>query len=123
MKKIAITVGPLFVATLSFAQKIQEKDIPANITSAIKKMYPSATAIKWDKEDEMYEAGFYLNKRGNSVLLNEQGHIIETEVAIELSQLPAGILDYVKTYYAGRKVKEGAKIVDAKGIVTYEVEI
>ena len=71
----------------------------------------------------MYEAGFFLNKKGNSVLLNAQGHIIETEVAIELNQLPAGILDYVKTYYAGKKVKEGAKIVDAKGIVTYDVEI
>ena len=67
MKKIAITVGALFVATLSFAQKIQEKNVPANVKSVIKKMYPTATAIKWDKEDEMYEAGFYLNKRGNSV--------------------------------------------------------
>ena len=123
MKKNAITVGALFFATLSFAQKIQEKNVPANVKSAIKKMYPTATAIKWDKEDEMYEAGFYLNKRGNSVLLNAQGNIIETEVAIELSQLPAGILDYVKAHYAGRKVKEVAKIVDAKGTVTYEVEI
>ena len=55
--------------------------------------------------------------------MDAQANIIETEVEIELSQLPTGILDYVKNNYTGRKVKEAAKITDAKGTVTYEVEI
>ena len=50
-------------------------------------------------------------------------NIIEIQVEIELNQLPTGILDYVKKSYAGKQVKEGAKITDAKGKVTYEVEI
>ena len=41
MKKIAVTVGALFVTALSFAQKIQEKDVPANVKSVIKKMSPT----------------------------------------------------------------------------------
>ena len=113
----------ILFATLSFAQKMQEKNVPANVKSIFQKMYPTATAVKWDKEGEKYEASFDLNKTDHSVLMDSQGNVIESEVEIELNQLPMGILDYVKTHYAGKQAKEGAKITDAKGIVTYEVEI
>ena len=123
MKKTTVTIVAMLFATLTFAQKMQEKNVPANVKSTFKKMYPSATEVKWDKEGEKYEASFDLNKKDNSVLIDAKGNIIETEVEMELSQLPKGILDYVKTHYVGKKAKEGAKITDAKGKVTYEVAI
>ena len=123
MKKLTAIMVVMFFASILFAQKMQEKDIPANIKSAFQKKYPSATSVKWDKEEEKYEASFNLNKTGHSVLMDAQANIIETEVEIELSQLPPGILDYVKKHYTGRKVKEAEKITDANGIVTYEAEI
>ncbi len=113
----------MLFATLTFAQKMQEKNVPANVKSTFQKKYPTATAIKWDKEGENYEASFDLNKTDNSVLMDAQGNIIETEVEIELTQLPKGILEYVKTHYTVKQAKESAKITDAKGTVTYEVEI
>ncbi len=123
MKKIAATMVVMLFAILSFAQKMQEKDIPANVKSTFQKKYPTALAVKWDKEGEKYEASFVLNKTDNAVLMDAQGNIVETEVEIDLTQLPKGILDYVKTHYAGKQAKESAKITDAKGAVTYEVEI
>jgi len=123
MKKTAVTLVVMLFATLTFSQKIQKKNVPANVKSTFQKKYPTATAVKWDKEGENYEASFDLNKRDNSVLIDAQGYIVETEVEIELTQLPKSILDYVKTHYAGKQAKEGAKITDAKGAVTYEVEI
>ena len=113
----------MLFATLSFAQKMQKKNVPASVKSSFQKKYSAVKEVNWDKEGEMYEASFDLNKTDNSVLLDAQGNILETEVEIELNQLPQGILDYVKTHYAGKQAKEGAKIIDAKGIVTYEVEI
>ena len=59
----------------------------------------------------------------HSILMDAQGNIIETEVEIELNQLPKGVLEYVKANYKGQKVKEAAKITDAKGTLTYEAEI
>jgi hypothetical protein len=47
----------------------------------------------------------------------------KTAGEIELNQLPKGVLEYVKANYKGQKVKEAAKITDAKGTVTYEAEI
>lgn len=123
MKTTAVTMIVMLCTTLSFAQKVQEKNVPANVKTTFKKTYTAVTEVKWDKEGENYEASFDLNKKANSVLINAQGNVIETEVEMELRRLPKGILDYVKTHYVGRQAKEGAKITDAKGIVTYEVEI
>ena len=64
-----------------------------------------------------------MNKSEQSVLFDAQGDIIETEIEIEISELPNGILDYVKKNYKGQSVKEAAKITDTKGTLTYEVEI
>lgn len=123
MKKLATTTMIMLIATLAFAQKMQKKNVPANVITTFQKKYPTATEVKWDKEGENYEASFDLNRTDNSVLLDAKGNIIETEVEIELAQLPNGVLDYVKKHYAGKQIKEGAKITDAKGQVTYEVEI
>ena len=123
MKKTAITIVVLVIATFSFAQKLQEKNVPANVKSAFQKSYPTAKSIKWDKEADKYEASFDLNKSDHSVLLDANGSIIETEVEIELNQLPKGVLTYVKSKYAGNKAKDAAKITDAKGSVTFEVAI
>lgn len=111
------------ISSCTFAQKIQDKDVPAAVKTTFQKSYPTTKEVKWEKEGDKYEASFDVNKVDNSVLFNANGNIIETEVEIELNQLPSGILEYVKTHYSGQKVKEGAKITDTKGVVTYEAEI
>lgn len=123
MKKLVATIVVALFATFAFAQKMQEAQIPASVKSSFQKMYPTAKSVKWDKEEVNYEASFDFNKTDNSVLMDAQGNVIETEVEIEVNQLPMGVLDYVKTHYAGRKAKEGAKITDAQGMITYEVEL
>jgi len=123
MKKLALMTVAAMITSLTFAQKMQEKDVPAPVKNAFQKQYPTASDVKWDKEGEKFEASFDLNKTDNSVLFDAQGNILETEVEIELNQLPKGVLEYVKANYKGQKVKEAAKITDAKGKVTYEAEI
>lgn len=123
MKKLAIMIAAGLLTSNSFAQKMQDKDVPAAVNTTFKKNYPAIKDVKWEKEGDKYEASFDLNKIDNSVLFDAEGNIIETEVEIEVNQLPTGVLEYVKAHYAGLKVKEGAKITDTKGAVTYEAEI
>jgi hypothetical protein len=123
MKKLALMIVAAMITSLSFAQKIQEKDVPASVKASFQKNYPNIKEVKWDKEGEKFEASYDLNKIDNSVLFDAQGNLLETEVEIELNQLPKGVLEYVKANYKGQNVKEAAKITDAKGIVTYEAEI
>ena len=121
MKKLITVTVCVTIAISIFAAFAA--DVPAVVKTAFAKKYPNITKVKWDKENENYEASFDLNKVDCSVLFDANGNIIETEVEIELNELPKGVLDYVKARYAGKKAKEAAKITDAKGNVTYEVEL
>ncbi len=123
MKKSIIIAASLLVTTLSHAQKIQEKDVPADVKSSFTKHFVAAKEIKWEKENGNYEVEFDLNKTEQSALFDAKGALLETEVEIELSQLPAGVLDYVKAHYAGQSVKEAEKITDSNGTVTFETEL
>jgi hypothetical protein len=123
MKKLALMTVAAMITSLTFAQKLQEKDVPASVKTAFQKNFPQAKVEMWEKEGVNFEAEFELNKTEQSVLFDAQGNLLETEVEIKLTQLPKGVLEYVKANYKGHKVKEAAKITDAKGTVTYEAEI
>lgn len=113
----------LLTATLANAQKMQDKDVPAIIKSAFQKQYPDAKEVKWEKENGNYEAEFELKETEHSALFDTSGNIIESEVEISSDTLPANAKEYVSKNYSGQKIKEAAKITDAKGTVTYEAEI
>ncbi|MFN4144617.1 MAG: PepSY-like domain-containing protein [Runella sp.] len=123
MKKVVVFFALLLIASLSFAQKIQEKDVPAAVKTAFQKQYPTAQKVKWEKEKENFEVEFKIGKAETSVLLDSQGNILETETEIAVSELPKNILEYLATQHKGQKIKEAAKITDAKRTLTYEVEI
>lgn len=123
MKKLALMIAAGMITSFSFSQKLQDKDVPAEVKTAFQKAYPNAKEVKWDKERGNYEASFDVNKIDNSVLFDGKGNLLETEIEIELNQLPSSIADYIKTHYSGQKIKEGAKITDAEGNITYEAEI
>ena len=122
--KTSLIMLALGVSTsIAYAQKMKNTEVPALVNTAFQNQYAKVTDVKWEKESENFEASFDLNKTDHSVLYNAQGKVLETEVEIELKQLPAGVLEYVKSNYKGESVEEAAKITDSKGIVTYEIEV
>lgn len=123
MKHIMMMIATSLISTGVFAQGKQDKEIPASVKSAFQKAYPGAKAVKWEKEGDNFEAEFEQGKTEQSVLLDAQGNILETETEIAVSELPKKASDYVTEHYKGQSVKEAAKITDAKGTVTYEAEI
>lgn len=123
MRRIIVMLSLVMLSSFAMAQKASKKTIPAVVKSAFQKAYPDVTKVKWDKEGANYEAGFEVAELEQSVLLDAQGNILETEVEIALGDLPQAALDYVKAHYIGKSIKECAKIVNSKGIVTYEAEV
>lgn len=123
MRKSVIIVVALVLSTIAFAQKVKATKVPEIVSKSLLSKYPYAKNVKWDKEENNYEASFESNKIENSVLFNANGKIIETEVEITAAQLPKSILNYIGKNYKDQKVKEAAKIISDKGIVTYEAEI
>lgn len=123
MKKVATILGAVLITSFSCAQKSQEKDIPVALKTAFHTQFPSAKGVKWEKEGNNFEAEFDLNKTEQSTVFDAQGNLLETEIEIETSQLPEGVSSYVKINFLGQKIREAAKITDAKGTVIYEAEI
>ena len=123
MKSTVILLAMLFTTTFANAQKTQDKNVPAAVKSAFQKQYPDAKEVKWEKENGNYEAEFEVGETGYSVLIDASGNITETEIEISVDALPANAKEYVSKNHQGQKIKEAAKITDAKGTVTYEAEI
>lgn len=123
MKKLMIGMVAAMMTTLTYAQKVQPNEVPAAVKTALQKQYPTAKTVKWEKEKDAYEAGFELKETDYSVLLSAAGDILETEIEIRVDELPANARAYVTKNHPGQKIKEAAKITDAKGVVTYEAEV
>jgi hypothetical protein len=109
-----------FTTFVTFAQKTE---VPKVVKDSFSKLYPKVKDVKWDKEGKEFEASFKVDKKDKSVLFDGEGNVLETETAIELSQLPSGIDKYVAENYKGYKISGAAKIVKAKGETTYEAEV
>ncbi len=123
MKKLVFLLAAVASVSFASAQKVQEKDVPTSVKVGLQKKFPNAKNVKWEKEKGNYEAGFKATKTDYSVLLTASGNIVETEVNIAIHALPASVKTYVAKNYPGKKIKEAAKITDAKGTVTYEAEV
>ena len=123
MKALILMVAITLTATLTNAQHVKDAAIPAPVKEAMKKLYPSATGVKWEKEKGNYEAGFKTGMQERSVVFDPGGTVLETEIEITGHELPEAVKQYITQHYKTEKIKEAARITDAKGVVTYEVEI
>lgn len=124
MKKL-IMMSTL-VATIGFAacaQKLDASKVPASVKTAFVKRFPGAIA-EWGKENaKEYEAEFKFNGKAASANFLTDGSWVETEMEINMSELPAAVTAAVKTKHPGATISKVYKIDNAKGELTYETEI
>lgn len=123
MKKYTILIIATLFASCSNAQKLNEKNVPTTVKDAFQKEYPNITNAKWEHENGNYEVNFNLENKEASLLIDEQGNILETEIEIKTSELPKTVIDYANANYKGKRIKEAARIINSKGEITYEAEI
>lgn len=120
MKKYSL----LLAGVVLFGLSSFKVAVPKAVSGAFAKKFPTATNIKWGKENaKEYEAEFKLNGKSVSANFLTDGSWVETEMEINLSELPAAILNTVKTKHPGAILLKTYKIETAKGVVTYEAEI
>ena len=120
MKKIMMIAAlAVTIASAAEAQKMKADKVPAAVTTAFAKAYPSAKEAGWEKEkDGDYEVGFEQGKEEMSVVYNNQGKMLEVETEMAVTSLPAAVQAALK----GKKIKEAAKIVKG-GKTYYEAEV
>ena len=126
MKKYSILffISTFLLATVIYAQKLKEADVPKAVKAALAQKYPQAKKVTWEKEKGNYEANWG-GKSGedNSVQFTPTGEFVEIVNAIPVSSLPKPVIDYVKTHYKGARITEAGIVTDAKGKKSYEAEV
>lgn len=120
MKKLMLILLSVIVAASAGAQ---DKKTPDVVKNAFKKEFPQITKVDWGMENGLYEAEFTINGKEASANYSKDGVLKEFEMAIEKKDLPAGVLEYVKSHFDGYRITETAKITDDKNVVTFEVEV
>ena len=119
--KTKIIVVVLFFSFTVFAQNVK---VPQKTKDGFAKLYPNVIKVKWGKEGKKdFEAEFTQNGQTISVVMNKNGELLETEADIDISDLPKGSSTNISEKHPGYKITEAAKIVDSKGVVTFEAEI
>jgi len=114
----------IVVSIFSFSILAQNVDVPKKVQNEFTKLYPKVTDVKWSKESKKeFEAEFKENGNSISVVINNEGKLLETETKIDIKDLPKAVEPLVTKKYKGYKITEAAKIIDVKGILTFEAEI
>ena len=122
MKKMFF-IGLILATIPAFAQKLDDSKVPAPVKKAFTENFAGATAIKWEKENGIYEVGFKQNNQNKSATFAPDGAWMETEQSIEISAVPPSATAYIAKNYKGEKLKEAAKLKLANGEIHYEAEV
>lgn len=123
MKKTSLVLLLAFFLTQAEAQKCKAKDVPLPVIDAFKKAYPAVRKVYWGKDSIHYHAGFFDGKAPGSVTFDIMGKRLITEMQMPVEDLPQPVRDYLEKNYYGEIFKEVARITDADGMITYEVEV
>jgi hypothetical protein len=78
----------------------QKLKVPETVTKAFNAKFPGAAGVKWGKENaKEYEAEFKLNNTAISANFGLEGSWKETETTINSTDLPAAVMNAIKTKY------------------------
>ena len=95
-----------------------------NVKTALKKNYPEARKVTWEKENGNFEANWGgRSGEDTSVQYSPAAVFVEIVEAIPASSLPAGIGQYVRDRYKGASITEAGRVTDAAGRTSFEVEV
>jgi hypothetical protein len=119
----AVAIGCL-IGHAVVAQQVKSADVPQAVKAALLQKYPAASGVTWEKEKKNFEANWGgKSKEDTSVVFTPAGIFVELVVAMPVSELPAGVADYVHAHYTGAKITGAGKVTDAEGRTRYEAEV
>ncbi len=123
MKKlIYLTLASIAVSLTAYTQKKDASKVPALVKESFTRQFPGAEP-KWEKENGKYEANFKQGNNEMSALFEATGTMTESEMEIQVAELPETVKNYIKAHYKGANIKGAAKITVATGKIEYEAAI
>ena len=113
---IALLILSFFVGN-TFAQDINQKNVPAVVLNAFKIKFSNATDIDWQLEKGNYRIRFEVNNKDNELYLDDRGKVLKHHQDLYGSEVPESVLKTIKSKVAlfdlndADRFEEGGKIM------------
>lgn len=122
MKNLFLVVAVVSMFSLNACGQAS-KDVPDKVKTAFSQKFPTATKVKWDKENETeWEAEFKMNGIEYSANYGADGSWNETEYEIEAKDLPEAVKSALKTEFAKYEIGESEVTETVEGTF-YEIQL
>ncbi|WP_413995944.1 PepSY-like domain-containing protein [Maribacter sp. 2307ULW6-5] len=122
MKTLKTTVMALLAAATMNAQDLGPNEVPQSFTDGLKKMYPEARDIEWERNGTDYKVEFHVGRMEHEIWFNKDGKHVRVEKEITTARMPAGLLDIIERDYPDHKI-DSVESIEKDGQTTYEVEL
>jgi len=101
--------------------------VPNEILRVFKEYYPDADLGKvewsWEIPGKIYEAEFEQYDVEYEVEITVTGHLLLSEIDLELEDLPEHILDAAKEHFGDYEIDEATMIQYSNGDLSYELQM
>ena len=94
-----------------FGQSLPADKVPASVREGFRAKFPGVDKVEWKlKTDKNYEAEFKLKDAEVAAKFDDKGKWLETETAIEQSDLPKEVMAAISKEYKVYKIIETQKV-------------
>ena len=97
--------------------------VPGIVLSRFVSLFPKATHVEWEMEENDYEASFQLAGVKKSVVFTPEGEDVSSETEINVNSLPEAMTSYIASHLKGKKIDEAVMGTTRSREITYEIEV
>jgi len=116
-----------FVAVIglsALAMACSKPKVPEAVKRAFAQKFPTAQHVRWDEEEEgEFEAEFKMDGHEASASFQADGTWLETEMEVEVNDLPQAVKLAVSDQFANFEVEEAEQIETPNWARAYEVKL
>jgi hypothetical protein len=122
MRKLVALCLLLFFGGTAIAQENIDKQVPVPVRETFSGLYPSVKAVSWKFDDTNYTASFKENDKTISLVIDEEGYVMEVKNEIKLYELPPDVNHFLGREYSGWTIYKTSHI-NSNGTSYYEAVV
>jgi hypothetical protein len=122
MKQMLSAIAISSVLWGACSPDLRESKVPSVVRNTVATQFSGTSKVEWEKERQNYEAEFWIDTVGYTVLVNPEGTLLRFKHEIPLTLLPPAVQQTLQSQYAGFEVEDAEKI-EQGGQTFYQVEV